>query len=135
MRFSPFLTLLLLLRHIIADYKTAQSFSLFLPTIIRGLGYQNTVAQLFTVPPNMAAFFVVLGASFLSDRVRARGPVMFVGCLVAIGGYIMLLAAKKESVRYGGTFLVAVGVFPNSAMIMVSEQLSSPFHPAVNQYR
>ncbi|KAF3012237.1 hypothetical protein E8E14_010581 [Neopestalotiopsis sp. 37M] len=94
------------------------SFSLFLPTIIRGLGYQNTVAQLFTVPPNMAAFFVVLGASFLSDRVRARGPVMFVGCLVAIGGYIMLLAAKKESVRYGGTFLVAVGVFPNSAMIM-----------------
>ncbi|KAK6194165.1 hypothetical protein LQW54_011738 [Pestalotiopsis sp. IQ-011] len=94
------------------------SFSLFLPTIIRGLGYQNTIAQLFTVPPNMAAFFIVVGASFLSDHIRARGPVMAVGCLVAVGGYIMLLAARENSVRYGGTFLVAVGVFPNSAMIM-----------------
>lgn len=68
----------------------------------------------------MAAFFIVVGASFLSDHIRARGPVMAVGCLVAVGGYIMLLAAKENSVRYGGTFLVAVGVFPNSAMIMVS---------------
>lgn len=41
------------------------------------------------------------------------------GCLTAMAGYIMLLAAKKEQVRYGGTFLVAVGVYPCSAMIMV----------------
>ncbi|KAI1847785.1 hypothetical protein JX265_009213 [Neoarthrinium moseri] len=94
------------------------SYSLFLPTIISGLGYQSTTAQLFTVPPNMAAFFFVLGTSFLSDKIRARGPVMAVGCIVAIAGYIMLLATKQNSVRYGGTFLVAVGVFPGSAMIM-----------------
>ncbi|KAH6660790.1 major facilitator superfamily domain-containing protein [Truncatella angustata] len=96
----------------------SQSFSLFLPTIISGLGYTNTVAQLFTVPPNMAAFFVVLGTSFLSDHLKARGPIMAVGCIVSIAGYIMLLAADQNSTRYGGTFLVAVGIFPSSAMTM-----------------
>lgn len=91
-----------------------------MPTIITGLGYRNTTtAQLFTVPPNMAAFLVVLLASLLSDKIKARGPIMAASCLLAIAGYIMLLAAEREQVRYGGTFLVAVGVYPCSAMIMV----------------
>ena len=67
----------------------------------------------------MSAFVLVLLTSFFSDRIRARGPFMIGGCLIAIAGYIMLLAAKKESVRYGGTFLVAAGVYPGSPMVMV----------------
>lgn len=102
-----------------------QSFSLFLPTIITGLGYTNTTtAQLFTVPPNLAAFVAVLITSLLSDRIRARGPIMAAGNVLAIAGYVMLLVAKRPQVRYGGTFLVAVGVYPCSAMIMVSGYLT-----------
>lgn len=97
-----------------------QSFSLFLPSIITGLGYHATEAQLFTVPPNMVAFFMVLATSIMSDKIKARGPIMAAGTVVAMVGYIMLLAAKQNTVRYGGTFLVAVGVYPGSAMIMVS---------------
>lgn len=78
------------------------SFSLFLPTIISGLGYSSVVAQLFTVPPNMAGFFVVLGGTFLSDKYKARGPVMIIGCGVAIIGYIMLLVPSRPLVHYGG---------------------------------
>lgn len=36
----------------------------------------------------------------------------------------MLLVAKRAQVRYGGTFLVAVGVYPCSAMIMVSGEVA-----------
>ena len=78
------------------------SFSLFLPTIISNLGYKAVVAQLFTVPPNFAGFFAVLGATFLSDTYRARGPVMIVGCSLAIVGYIMLLVPARPAVHYGG---------------------------------
>ncbi|KAI0550277.1 MFS transporter-like protein [Xylaria curta] len=85
------------------------SFSLFLPTIISGLGYEATQAQLFTVPPNLGAVLSVLLVTRLSDHVKARGP---------FTGYIMLLATKENAVRYAGTFLVAIGVFPNSALIM-----------------
>lgn len=49
---------------------------------------------------------------------------MAAGNIVAIAGYIMLLVAKRAQVRYGGTFLVAVGVYPCSAMIMVSDKVA-----------
>lgn len=68
----------------------------------------------------MAAFVVVLLTSSLSDRIKARGPIMAVGCVVAMAGYIMLLVARSAGVRYAGTFFIATGVYPCSAMIMVS---------------
>ncbi|KAK7190225.1 hypothetical protein PSPO01_03946 [Paraphaeosphaeria sporulosa] len=94
------------------------SFSLFLPTIIRSMGYSRVTAQLFTVPPNMGAFFIVLLTGWGSDKWRMRGPLMLVGCTVAIVGYIMLIASERSSVQYGGTFLVAAGIFPCSPLVM-----------------
>ncbi|KAL1608361.1 hypothetical protein SLS60_003302 [Paraconiothyrium brasiliense] len=55
------------------------SFSLFLPTIIRSMGYGRVTAQLFTVPPNMGAFFVVLLTGWASDKWHMRGPLMLIG--------------------------------------------------------
>jgi hypothetical protein len=69
----------------------------------------------------MAAFLLVLITSGLSDRMKARGPFMIGGCILAIVGYIMLLAGKSSGVRYAGTFFVACGVYPGSPM--VSEDL------------
>jgi sugar phosphate permease len=94
------------------------SFSLFLPTIIKSLGYTSVKAQLFTVPPNMGGFFSVLLVGYFSDRLKVRGPLMIVGTTVAIVGYIMLIASSRPHTRYGGTFLVAAGVFPCSPLVM-----------------
>ncbi len=65
----------------------------------------------------MASFFIVLATAAYSDRIKMRGPFMIAGCVVAIVGYAMLLGASKSSVRYGGTFLVACGVFQGSPMV------------------
>ncbi|GAB7330394.1 hypothetical protein MBLNU13_g02014t1 [Cladosporium sp. NU13] len=94
------------------------SFSLFLPSIIAGLGYKRVTAQLFTVPPNFLAFLVVLMASWISDRIKMRGPLIAAGLSLAAVGYIMQLAAKTPGVRYGGTFFVAAGIFPCSPLIL-----------------
>lgn len=94
------------------------SFSLFLPSIISSLGYDSVQAQLFTVPPNMAGFFTVFVAGFVSDKIKARGPIMICGCLLAIVGYIMLLVPARPLVHYGGTFFVAAGVFPSPPAVM-----------------
>ena len=42
---------------------------------------------------------------------------MLGGCLLAIIGYAMLLGTKHTSVRYGGTFFVATGVYLGSPMV------------------
>ena len=92
------------------------SFSLFLPTIISNLGYSSVKAQLFTVPPNMAGFFGVLIGTFMSDKIKGRGPIMICGCSISIIGYILLLVPARPLVHYGGTFFVAAGkiIYPQS---------------------
>ncbi|THY29451.1 MFS general substrate transporter [Aureobasidium pullulans] len=94
------------------------SYSLFLPTIIRSLGYKAVHAQLLTVPPNVGAFFSVLLVTWLSDKYRMRGPFMLVGCTISVGGYIMLISSNHHMIQYGGTFLVAAGIFPCSPLVM-----------------
>ncbi|KAH9210869.1 hypothetical protein DL95DRAFT_512439 [Leptodontidium sp. 2 PMI_412] len=95
------------------------SYSLFLPTIISALGYKSVKANLVTVPPNMAAFFAVLLVTYLSDRFKQRGIFMLSGATIDIIGYIMLIASSEPLVQYGGTFFVAVGIFPCSPMICI----------------
>jgi MFS family permease len=94
------------------------SYSLFLPTIIKSLGYTTVHAQLLTVPPNLGAFFSVLLVTFLSDKYRMRGPCMLAGVTIAMAGYIMLISNNNHNIQYGGTFLVAAGVFPCSPLVM-----------------
>ena len=86
-------------------------------------------AQLFTVPPNMAGFFSVILGTFVSDKIKARGPVMMFCCSLAIIGYIMLLVPTRPLVHYGGTFFVAAGVFPSSPSVMGWSvlEMTSPF--------
>jgi len=94
------------------------SFSLFLPTIIRALGFSTIHTQLLTVPPNFCSFVCVLLTTWYSDKLKVRGPVIIAGSSLAIIGYIMLLASHAPGVQYGGTFFVAVGVFICSPAIM-----------------
>jgi hypothetical protein len=89
------------------------------------MGYKSTTAQLFTVPPNMTAFITVLGTAYASDKVKNRGYFVIGGCVLRICGYIMMLVATTNAVRYAGTFLVAIGVFQGSPMLMVSRRTNS----------
>ncbi|KAK4227808.1 MFS transporter-like protein [Podospora fimiseda] len=109
------------------------SFSLFLPTIISGMGYRSTTAQLFTVPPNMAGFFVVILTAHFSDKVKSRGIFIAGGTVIGICGYIMLLVSDQNRVKYAGTFLIAMGVFQASPMLMgwVANNLSPHYVRAV----
>lgn len=54
-------------------FGSVYSFSLFLPTIVRSLGYTNNLAQLMTVPPYVFACTCCLINGYISDRFRQRG--------------------------------------------------------------
>lgn len=91
---------------------TAQGFSLFLPTILLGMGYKGTKVQLMSVPPYAVAATMTVFIGWLADRTRWRGycnmATSFVGCI----GFAMLLATKNPHVQYAGTFLGAMGIYP-----------------------
>ncbi|KAL4781220.1 major facilitator superfamily domain-containing protein [Aspergillus varians] len=94
-------------------YTPLYSFSLFLPTIVSSLGYQNEKAQLMTVPPYVVACFFCIGGGFIADRQGSRGLSMIFFNVVAIIGFIMLISSDNNGVKYAGTFFAASGIYPN----------------------
>lgn len=81
------------------------AFSLFLPTILRGMGYTGTRAQLLSVPPYACAATMTIFIGWLADRTRWRGYCNMVVVTFAIVGFIMLIVSKQPKVQYAGTFL------------------------------
>lgn len=88
------------------------AFSLFLPTIIKQLGYASTKANLLSVPPYAAAAIVTVSIGWLADRTRQRGLCNIFVSLSAIVGFSMLLGSSRPGVQYAGTFLGAMGIYP-----------------------
>lgn len=87
------------------------AFSLFLPTIIAGLGYKSTTANLLSVPPYAVAAVVTVVVGYIADRTQQRGYCNMGVSLFGIVGFAMLLGSASPNVQYAGTFLGAVGIY------------------------
>jgi len=94
------------------------SFSLFLPTIVAGLGFTGKSAQLHTVPPYVPATVLTVVVAVLSDRLKWRGPFILICLPFAIAGYILAIAATTNAQRYGAVFLIAAGIYPSAPAIL-----------------
>ncbi|KAF8913881.1 MFS transporter [Gymnopilus junonius] len=94
------------------------SYSLFLPTIVSGLGYTGSAAQLHTVPPYVPAAVLTVVVAFLSDRLKWRGPFILICLPLAIIGYILAIAAENNKTRYIAVFFMAAGVYPSAPSIL-----------------
>lgn len=57
--------------------------SIFLPTIIRGMGHSAELAQLMSVPPYITACLATLAGGYAADKKRQRGVFLICFCLVA----------------------------------------------------
>lgn len=94
------------------------TLSLFLPTIIKELGYTAAQAQLLTVPPYAVATLMTLGVAIASEKLKLRAAFIMSTSSLAIIGYIMLLAGRKPGVSYAGTILAAAGIYPSTAVVL-----------------
>lgn len=97
------------------------SFGLFLPTIIHGLGYTANEAQLWSVIPYAVAAVVTVGVAFVSDRLKIRGIIMLVTLPLAIIGYAAIanVGEHRNQVKFGMTFLMAVGLYASVPPVLV----------------
>ncbi|MCJ1295527.1 hypothetical protein MMC34_007090 [Xylographa carneopallida] len=94
------------------------TLSLFLPTIIKELGYTAAQAQLLTVPPYACATCLTITVAVLSERYRLRAPFIMGSACIAIVGYVVLLSAPSAGVSYFGTILAATGIYPATAIVL-----------------
>ncbi|KAF9495674.1 MFS general substrate transporter [Pleurotus eryngii] len=94
------------------------SYSLFLPTIVAGLGYSGGQAQLHTVPPYVPAVVLTVIVAIMSDKLKWRGPFILICLPLAIIGYIVAITAQTNTGRYAAVFLMATGVYPSAPCIL-----------------
>ncbi|WXC46943.1 hypothetical protein QX201_006663 [Fusarium graminearum] len=93
-------------------FTAVYAYSLFLPTIIRDLGYSSTTAQLMSTPPYLVACVICVGAGWWADKIQQRGIFMIVFISISALGLVLLMAVEHPGVRYFGCFLLASGTFP-----------------------
>ena len=88
------------------------AFSLFLPSIIKELGYSSTKANLMSVPPYVLAAAMTVAVGYYADRTGRRGQFNIAVPCLSVAGFSMLLASDRPGVKYAGTFLGALGIYP-----------------------
>jgi hypothetical protein len=95
------------------------AFSLFLPTILAGMGYAGTQAQLLSVPPYAVAATVTIIVGWVGDRTRQRGILNMIVVSIGIAGFIMVSHIEQQEYSSLNTKLTIVTV----------NRLRQPPHP------
>ncbi|KAK7698164.1 hypothetical protein SLS64_012839 [Diaporthe eres] len=81
--------------------------SLFLPTIIKNLGYTSSTAQLMTVPIYVTAAILAVIFAYLSDRAGKRSPFIIPFLCISTD------PTKHPRVVYGGVFIIVCAIYPS----------------------
>lgn len=88
------------------------SYTSFLPTIIKTLGFTNLEAQLLTIPPYVAACVFLGVMCYLSDRLKQRGIIIIIVGMTGTVGYMFLLIGNNVGLQYAGACFAAMGLYP-----------------------
>ncbi|KXJ92480.1 major facilitator superfamily domain-containing protein [Microdochium bolleyi] len=91
------------------------SLPVFLPTVLKEMGYTRLEAQAFSAPPYLVAFITVYITAWLSDRSKSRAGFVIFHALCSAAGYSVLALARPLSlghtVRYLAVYPAAMGFF------------------------
>ncbi|KAF9018653.1 MFS general substrate transporter [Hymenopellis radicata] len=90
---------------------TLYGLGLFLPSIVKQLGFSTIKTQLLSVGPFAAGFFVTLSSAFLSDRYNSRALPTIAVATLALIGFAIFLRAEGKYVSYGALFLATSGIY------------------------
>ncbi|KAG9091592.1 hypothetical protein FRC06_000494 [Ceratobasidium sp. 370] len=109
------------------------SLSLFLPTIIAGLGYASWQAQLLTVPPHALSAECIGTTAWLASVYNIRAVFIAGAAIVGIIGYVLLFATHSAGRQYVGVHLACAGVYTGNALLLswLGENVASQTKRAV----
>ncbi len=90
----------------------AYSYAYFAPTIIKAFGHSTVQTQLLSVYPWIVAFGFSLIVAVIVDYTNLRWPFVLFTSVLAIIGFAMVYGVKDNTnVRYGGCFMVVMGLY------------------------
>lgn len=92
----------------------------FQPTVLKGLGYKSSAAQVHSIPIYCVAFVTSLTCAWLSERLRQRYFfALFGGLLTVLGVAIEIAQPPAAGARYAGMFFIVAGTYVTMPIIVV----------------
>ncbi|TGO38294.1 hypothetical protein BHYA_0078g00470 [Botrytis hyacinthi] len=76
------------------------------------MGYKTTRAQLLSVPPYACAAVLTIVIGLAADRTKRRGIFNICTSLIGVIGFGLQLGSQNPHIKYAGTFLGALGIYP-----------------------
>jgi len=95
----------------------------FMPTIIRDMGYESIAAQGLSAPPYLFAFIVVVTTAYYSDRMQTRSTFIILHSLLATLGYGSIavsgyMRSTNTTIRYIALYPAVAGFFSAITIII-----------------
>ncbi|KAI7879937.1 MFS general substrate transporter [Lichtheimia hyalospora FSU 10163] len=96
------------------------SLSLFLPSIIKGMGFQDLEAQAMSAPPYAIACVATILIAMHADKVGERAFHIAVPSFVGMIGYILLITLKDKGAvaLYISACITTTGVFGHASTML-----------------
>lgn len=95
------------------------SVALFMPSLLKAMGYTSIRAQLMTVPPYVVGSIVCITCAIISDRMKTRGGILVgIAAPTIVIGFAILLTVDTTSIKYFALFLSTMGAFTASPIIL-----------------
>lgn len=92
-------------------------FGTFLPTIIKGLGYDGLAPNYLSIPCYVLAAISLITWTTLSDRLNKRALFAFLAPIPCVIGYAIVVGTPSASLGFFAMFLCAAGIYPYNALI------------------
>ncbi|KAJ4270559.1 hypothetical protein NW762_002247 [Fusarium torreyae] len=96
----------------------SQAFSVFLPLVVQGLGYESILANLMTVPPFVCGALGLYAFALSSDHYKERGYHIVGGLLIGIVGLILTVTISSNTGQYISLCVLLAGVYISAPLTM-----------------
>ncbi|KAK2810067.1 hypothetical protein FQN50_003261 [Emmonsiellopsis sp. PD_5] len=104
-------------------------FGIFLPTIIKGMGYDSMQANYLTIPVYIFGTLSLFASSWVSDKLNKRAIVGGTVPILVLIGYAIAIGTPNEGAGFFAMFLCAAGIYPyNTIMFTWVSNSISPDH-------
>ncbi|KAL1979576.1 hypothetical protein VTN96DRAFT_5549 [Rasamsonia emersonii] len=97
---------------------SAQDFSVFLPLVVKGLGYTSINANLMSVPPYVCGAMGLYLFAMSSDRHKERGYHIVVGLLICLVGLVVLVTVQHNGAKYAGLCILLLGSYTSAPLVV-----------------
>ncbi|KAM0195192.1 hypothetical protein ACHAPI_006495 [Fusarium lateritium] len=96
----------------------SSAFSVFLPLVVQGLGYESILANLMTVPPFVCGALGLYAFALSSDHFKERGYHILGGLLIGIVGLILTVTITSKVGQYVSLCVLLSGVYISAPLTM-----------------